>query len=55
MSHPEGRPPNSPAFVHCCRAAAPQVTDRVLLLWDNTGRDMANTPFDVMAADHNCG
>ncbi len=39
MSHPEGRSPVSRVVLHHHRAAAPQVTDRVLLLWNNTGRD----------------
>ena len=51
MSRPEGRSPISRVVPHGHRAAAPRVTDRLLLLWNYTGGDLGTISISVAAVD----
>ena len=51
MSHPAGSSPVSRVVLHHHRAAAPRVTDRLLLPWDYTGGDPGNISIAVAAVD----
>jgi len=51
MSRPAGRSPVSRVVLHHHRAAAPRVTDRLLLPWDYTGGDPGNISIAVAAVD----